>query len=64
MKLGPREAQLLQLIADGQTAKTAAGIMDLSQHTVNSYIKTIHRKLEANTTTHAVAIAIKNGYIK
>ena len=37
--------------------------LHLSPETVKSYRRDIHRKLAANTATHAVSIAIQKGII-
>jgi two-component system nitrate/nitrite response regulator NarL len=62
--LSPREAQVLQLLADGHTTDAAAGALFLSSATVRSYVENAIRKLEARNRVQAVAAALRLGLIR
>lgn len=55
--LTPREAQILDAIADGLTNKGIARRLGISLHTVKFHVESVFRKLGANTRTEAVARA-------
>jgi NarL family two-component system response regulator YdfI len=57
------EQQILQLTAEGHTAKHIARAMGISEHTVKYHVKSIHRKLGVASRTQAVAIALRNGWL-
>lgn len=61
--LSEREVQCLQLIAAGKTSWAIAGILGISQHTVNAHIRNIVRKLGVATRPQAVAEAMRRGVI-
>jgi DNA-binding NarL/FixJ family response regulator len=61
--LTPRERQILQLLADGMSNADAAGKLFISAETVKSHVRHILTKLEADTRTHAVAIALRESII-
>lgn len=61
--LTERELQVLQLIADGNTQKSAAESLKLAEITIKNKFTEIRSKLYANTTTNAVAIALRQGLI-
>lgn len=52
-----REYSVLQLLIQGNSHKRMAQLLNLSQHTISSYIKTIYIKLGARSSTQAVLIA-------
>jgi DNA-binding NarL/FixJ family response regulator len=58
-----RELQVLQRIRDGFKNKEIAAQLEISEATVNFHIKKLVGKLQANDRTHAVAIAIKRGFL-
>jgi DNA-binding NarL/FixJ family response regulator len=58
-----RERQILQLLADGMSNADVAGQLFISQETVKSHVRHILAKLEADTRTHAVAIALREAII-
>ncbi len=62
--LSPRELQVLELVAIGQTNKEIALSLDISNQTVKNHISSILRKLAVNDRTHAVVYAIRRGWIK
>lgn len=59
--LSPREKELLHLICNGRTIKEAAAELELSKHTVQSYMKQLMRKMEVNRTPDLILKAIKYG---
>jgi two-component system, NarL family, response regulator LiaR len=61
--LTPREREILQLLADGMSNADVAAKLFISQETVKSHVRHILAKLEADTRTHAVAIAIRDSII-
>jgi DNA-binding NarL/FixJ family response regulator len=61
--LTPREREILQLLADGMSNAEVATKLFISQETVKSHVRHILAKLEADTRTHAVAIAIRESII-
>jgi DNA-binding NarL/FixJ family response regulator len=61
--LTSREREILQLLADGMSNADVAGRLFISQETVKSHVRHILAKLEADTRTHAVAIALRESII-
>ena len=61
--LTPREQEILQLLADGASNADVAERLFISQETVKSHVRHILTKLEAETRTHAVAIAFREEMI-
>jgi DNA-binding NarL/FixJ family response regulator len=61
--LTPREREILQLLADGMSNADVAAKLFISQETVKSHVRHILTKLEADTRTHAVAIALRESII-
>ena len=57
--LTPREAQILDAIADGLTNKAIARRLGISLHTVKFHVESVFRKLDARTRTEAVAKALE-----
>ena len=62
-KLSNREKQILHLIAQGLSSKAIAIELDISAHTVNSYHKTIYRKLDVKSKIQALVTAKSLGII-
>jgi len=58
-----REREILQLLADGMSNADVASKLFISQETVKSHVRHILAKLEADTRTHAVAIALREAII-
>ena len=61
--LTTREREILQLLADGMSNADVAGRLFISQETVKSHVRHILTKLEADTRTQAVAIALREAMI-
>jgi DNA-binding NarL/FixJ family response regulator len=59
-----REREILQLLADGMSNGDAAQKLFISQETVKSHVRHILAKLEADTRTQAVAIALREAIIE
>lgn len=59
-----RETQILTYIAEGNSNKEIARILDISEQTIKNHVSAILRKLNANDRAHAVALALRNGWIK
>ncbi len=58
-----RETQILNYIAEGNTNKQIAHILGISEQTIKSHVSAILRKLNANDRAHAVALAMRSGWI-
>jgi len=61
--LTQRETQILNYIADGNTNKQIARILNISEQTIKNHVSAILRKLNANDRAHAVVLAIRRGWI-
>ena len=61
--LTTREREILQLLADGLSNADVAARLFISAETVKSHVRHILTKLEADTRTHAVAIALREAII-
>ena len=57
------EREILQLLADGMSNQDVAAKLFISQETVKSHVRHILAKLEADTRTQAVAIALREAII-
>jgi len=62
--LTPRERAVLELIAKGAANKDVARKLDLSERTVEVYVSSILRKLEASSRTEAASIARRRGIVR
>ncbi|MCP5396388.1 MAG: response regulator transcription factor [Sphingomonadaceae bacterium] len=62
--LTPREVELLQLFARGDSYKEAARTLGISPLTVGNHVKSIYRKLAVHSRGEAVYEAIKTGQLK
>ena len=59
--LSPRELQVLRLVAEGNTSKQIAVILDLQEQTVRSYRKTMMKKLGVNNVAGLTQLALSTG---
>jgi DNA-binding CsgD family transcriptional regulator len=57
------EVEILQLLADGSSLEKAAETIGLAEQTVKGYVYIMRQKLGAETTTNAIAIALRRGII-
>lgn len=62
--LSAREADILQLISEGNSNREVGRVIAVTEETVKAHMTTILAKLKAKDRTHAVAIAIKRGIIE
>jgi len=58
-----RERQILNQIANGNTNKQIARMLNISEQTIKNHVSAILRKLNANDRAHAVVLAIRRGLI-
>lgn len=63
-ELTPREAEVLGLIGRGMRNGEVAALLDLSEHTVAGYIKTIYRKLGVSSRAEASWQAARLGLLR
>ena len=61
--LTSRETQILRYIAEGNSNKQIARILQISEQTIKNHVSAILRKLNANDRAHAVVLAIRHGWI-
>jgi DNA-binding NarL/FixJ family response regulator len=61
--LSKREREIMDLLAQGLTGEDVAERLVLSSETVKTHIRNAMTKLEAHTRVHAVAIALREGFI-
>jgi DNA-binding NarL/FixJ family response regulator len=62
--LSKREREIMDLLAQGLTGEQVAEKLVLSSETVKTHIRNAMSKLEASTRVHAIAIALREGYIQ
>lgn len=60
-KLSPREREILQFIARGQSNKEIARALDLSESTVKIHVQNMLRKLNLSSRVQAAVFAVENG---
>ena len=61
--LTPRETEVLELVASGNSNKIIAERLEIAEDTVKTHIRSILEKLGANDRTHAVTIALRRGFL-
>jgi len=59
--LTPRESEILELLAEGQSNKLIAKNLGISDGTVKLHVKSILRKLEIHSRVEAAVIAVEHG---
>jgi DNA-binding NarL/FixJ family response regulator len=62
--LSPREMEILQHIARGQSNKEVAYALGISRQTVKNHMTSILRKLAVNDRTQAALYAVRRGWIR
>ncbi len=62
-ELTPRETEILELLVDGRTLKSAASSLGVSFHTIDNHVRSIYYKLHVNSRALAVAKAIQEGLV-
>jgi DNA-binding NarL/FixJ family response regulator len=63
LDLSPRERQILELLAEGLRVKEIAERLGLSPATVHTHVRNAIAKLEVDTRTEAVALAVRFSYL-
>ena len=61
--LSKREREIMELLSQGLTGEQVAERLFLSPETIKTHIRNAMNKLEANTRVHAIAIALREGFI-
>lgn len=61
--LTPRECEILQLFAEGKSAKEVAGVLNLSLYTVETHRSNIFQKLGLHSTAELILYAVRKGVI-
>jgi DNA-binding NarL/FixJ family response regulator len=64
VRLSPRELELLRLLADGHSYKTAASELALSMDTIRFHIRNIYDKLHVHSKSEAVVKAFRTGVLR
>ncbi len=59
-QLTSKEKEILKLLVNGRSYKMIAAEMNVSFETVKSHIRNIYQKLQVNSNTEAVALALGN----
>jgi DNA-binding NarL/FixJ family response regulator len=63
LDLSPRERQILELLAEGMRVKEIAERLSLSPATVHTHVRNAIAKMEVDTRTEAVALAVRFSYL-
>lgn len=63
MALSGKEAQVLDLLASGQSNKAIALALDISENTVKFHLKHLFAKLGVDNRTAAISAAIRQGHL-
>jgi len=61
--LTTREREVLQLFAEGKTAKEVAAILDLSVYTIETHRSNIFQKLDLHSVAELILYAVRKGVI-
>lgn len=61
--LSAREQEVLQFITKGFTSDEIAGLMSVSRHTVQTFVRRIYSKLQVNSKTEAIYEARSQGLL-
>jgi DNA-binding NarL/FixJ family response regulator len=61
--LTPRELEILELLANGQSSDEIAGDLFISSKTVATHIEHIFIKLDVHSRVEAVAVAYRDGFV-
>lgn len=63
-RLSPRELDLVRLLAEGHSYKTAAVALGVSEHTVRFHVRNVYAKLHVHSKSEAVVKALRAGLIR
>jgi len=61
--LTAREREVLTLFAKGMSYAETAGVLGISTHTIQTYVKAIYRKLAVHSRNEAIFEALQNGWL-
>ena len=61
--LSPREREVLQLVAGGNSNKEIASVLGITEATVKSHVSTILQRLDVDDRTQAVVSALQRGLV-
>ena len=61
--LTPVELRVLQLVAEGRTAREIGEVLFMAEKTVKNHLSNIYRKLDVRNSSHAVAAAYRRGLL-
>jgi len=61
--LSPREIEVLNSVAGGNSNKEIANLFNISENTVKNHLTSIMQKLDARDRTHAVVTALRQGWL-
>ena len=62
-RLSPRQMEILQLMADGLSARDIAGHLNMSPLTLRTHVQNILMRLGVHTKVEALAVAIRHGKV-
>jgi DNA-binding NarL/FixJ family response regulator len=62
-QLTPQEKELLKMLVEGHSYKTAAYQMDISVHTVSFHLRNVYEKLRVHSKSEAVAKALRENLV-
>ena len=63
IKLTPREREVLQLVAEGKSAKEIATLLEISTRTAEFHKQNLHAKLGLKTTAELTQYAVRHGMV-
>jgi len=61
--LTKRETQVLKLLSEGLSYKMIAARIEISYFTVNAHIRKVYEKLQVNSSSEAISLALKTGIV-
>jgi DNA-binding NarL/FixJ family response regulator len=61
--LSSREKEILERMVNGFSKKEIASQLDVSVHTVNTFVRHMYKKLHVNCQTAAVSVALRQGLV-
>jgi LuxR family transcriptional regulator of spore coat protein len=64
MPLGPREQEILERLAAGQSAGQVARDLDVTPRMIERQLETMRLKMRARNTTHMITLAFLGGALR
>jgi DNA-binding CsgD family transcriptional regulator len=64
LQLSPRERQVLICLLSGNSRKEIAKKLDLSEHTINDYVKQIHTHFNVNSRSELLSLFISGSQVR